>query len=103
MADLPRFYSNSASTTYDQCPRRWKHKYIDKLPDPPGSAAILGTFAHEVLEKLYQESAEKRTVEQTRILAAGVWKITETRNDFRSLCLDDAAQREFRWKAWTSI
>ncbi|MEE2768390.1 MAG: PD-(D/E)XK nuclease family protein, partial [Actinomycetota bacterium] len=88
---------------YDQCPRRWKHKYIDKLPDPPGPAAVLGTFAHAVLEKLYQESPEERTVERTRTLAGDVWKATETGNDFRSLSLDDAAQREFRWKAWTSI
>ena len=103
MADLPRFYSNSASSTYEQCPRRWKHKYVDKLPDPPGQAAVLGTFAHTVLERLCQEPPRVRTVERARTLASETWKTTRTLDEFRALDLDDQELREFRWKAWRSI
>ena len=103
MADLPRFYSNSASSTYEQCPRRWKHKYVDKLPDPPGQAAVLGTFAHTVLERLCQEPPRVRTVERARTLASETWKTTRTLDEFGALDLDDQELREFRWKVWRSI
>ena len=103
MANLPRFYSNTASSTYEQCPRRWKHKYVDKLPDPPGQAAVIGTFAHTVLERLCQESPGARTVERARELASETWEITRTLDDFRALNLNAHAQREFRWKVWRSI
>ena len=103
MANLPRFYSNSASSTYEQCPRRWKHKYVDKLPDPPGQAAVLGTFAHTVLEKLCQEPPRVRTVDRARMLASETWETTRTLDEFRALDLDDQELREFRWKAWRSL
>ena len=74
MAELPRFFSPSAAGTYRQCPLRWKFRYIDKLPDPPGEAALVGTFAHRVLEHLCDESADARTTDRAKELAGEAWR-----------------------------
>ena len=59
MADLPRYFSQTAAGTYRQCPLRWKYRYIDKLPDPPGEPALVGSFAHRVLELLCDKPADE--------------------------------------------
>ena len=48
-AGPPPYLSPSSASMYQQCPRRWRFRYIDRLPDPPGEAALTGTFAHRVL------------------------------------------------------
>tara|TARA_B100000686_G_C16767850_1_gene963033 strand:- start:593 stop:1420 length:828 start_codon:yes stop_codon:yes gene_type:complete len=103
MVNLPRFYSNSASSTYEQCPLRWKYKYIDKYPDPPGLAAVIGTFTHSVLENLCKEPPTQRTVEQAKTISKNVWATTIRSKDFCSLDLDENARRNFKWKAWNAI
>ncbi len=103
MPDLPRSFSPSSAGTYSQCPRRWRFRYVQKLPDPPGEPALLGTFAHRVLELLCSDPAPERTVERARELAGQVWPETADSRDFQALQLDEAAQRDFRWRAWTAI
>ena len=103
MAQPPRFFSPTAAGTYRQCPLRWKYRYIDKLPDPPGESALVGTFAHRVLEHLCDDPADDRTPDRARELAGEAWRWISTRQDFAALGLDAAAEREFRWKAWTAI
>ncbi|MHB1784147.1 MAG: PD-(D/E)XK nuclease family protein, partial [Acidimicrobiales bacterium] len=46
---LPSALSPSSISTYEQCPRRFQHSRIDRLPDPSGPDAVLGTFVHHVL------------------------------------------------------
>ena len=103
MATLPRSFSVSAAGMYKQCPRRWKHRYVDKIPDPPGEAALIGTFAHHVLEMLCEKDPEKRTIEEAKKIARDTWPETENDSNFKSLNLNEADQKEFRWKAWTAI
>ena len=103
MSGPPRQFSPSAAKMFRQCPRRWKHRYIDKWPDPPGKEALVGTFAHRVLEILCNEPAADRTLERARELAAKSWPATEANPDFRNLLLDNTAQRDFRWTAWNAI
>ena len=103
MPDLPRSFSPSSAGTWDQCPQRWRYRYIQKLPDPPGEPALLGTFAHRVLELLCAEAAADRTVERARELAGQAWPETADNPEFQALGLDDDAQRAFRWRAWTAI
>ena len=103
MPDLPRSFSPSSAGTYRQCPRRWRFRYVQKLPDPPGEPALLGTFAHRVLELLCGDPAPERTIERARKLARQVWPETAESLDFQALQLDDASQRDFRWRAWTAI
>ena len=66
MPDLPRSFSPSSAGLWKQCPRRWRYRYVEKLPDPPGIPALIGTFAHRVLELLCNEPATDRTVDRAR-------------------------------------
>lgn len=100
---LPRALSPSGASTFEQCPRRWRFRYVDRLPEPPGEAALVGTFAHRVLELLLAEPPEGRTVERARELARQVWPDTERHPDYRALRLDASGARAFRWKGWVAI
>lgn len=99
----PRHLSPSSAGLFDQCPRRWRYRYVDRLPDPPGEAALVGTFAHHVLELLLGEPAERRTVDRAKDLARQAWPATANHPDYRALGLDEAAARAFRWKGWLAI
>ena len=103
MADLPTHLSPSSASAFDGCPRRWKFKYVDRRREPSGEAAVVGTFAHEVLEHLCGLGAEHRTLEQAKALARQLWPDLETNGDYQELELDEAGSRAFRWKAWLAI
>lgn len=103
MSELPRSFSHSSASTFKQCPRRWKHKYIDKLPDPTGEAALVGQFAHDVLEQLCKEESALRTEAKAKEIAASIWPKVAERKDFKNLNLNSEEQRAFRWKAWNAI
>ena len=100
---VPKYLSPSSASSYRECARRWKFRYVDRLPDPPGEAAVTGTFAHMVLEKLMQEPVEGRTVDRAKELARELWPNMENHRDYRSLALDDEASRNFRWNGWRAI
>ncbi|MDZ7679175.1 MAG: PD-(D/E)XK nuclease family protein [Acidimicrobiales bacterium] len=99
----PRHLSPSSATLFAQCPRRWRYRYIDKLPEPVGEDALIGTFAHRVLELLLAEPPRRRTTERARSIARTVWPETARHPDFAHLGLDEAASRAFRWKGWSAI
>lgn len=99
----PPRLSPSGASTFTQCPRRWKYKYIDRLADPPGEDALTGTFAHRVLELLLQRPPEQRTLDEARIIARAEWPETEELSDYQALGHDEQQSREFRWKAWLAI
>ena len=99
----PPHLSPSAASMYEQCPKRWRFRYIDRLPDPPGEPALMGTFAHRVLEMLLQEPPERRTVERARELARTVWPEIANDPDYQRLGLDEVAARRFRWSGWSAI
>ncbi|HEX7094701.1 MAG TPA: PD-(D/E)XK nuclease family protein, partial [Acidimicrobiales bacterium] len=100
---LPRHLSPSSASTYDSCPRRWRFRYVDRLPDPPGEPALAGTFAHRVLELLFQLPPAERTIEQAKRIAREVWPSTERDPNFQALGLDERGARAFRWKGWRAI
>ena len=99
----PPRLSPSGAGTFEQCPRRWRFRYVDHLPDPAGEAALAGSFAHRVLELLLQAPAAERTRENAKIIARREWPETEAEDDYAALELDDEGGRRFRWKAWQAI
>ena len=99
----PPYLSPSSASTFRSCARRWKFRYMDRLPDPAGEAAIAGTFAHRVLEELMELPGPQRTTEQAKVLARQLWPETAEHPDYLALELDDTNQRRFRWLAWTAI
>lgn len=100
---VPKHLSPSSASSYRECARRWKFRYVDRLPDPPGEPAVTGTFAHMVLEKLMQEPEENRTVDRAKELAREMWPKMESSRDYQGLDLDDEASLKFRWNGWKAI
>ncbi|HTN99259.1 MAG TPA: PD-(D/E)XK nuclease family protein [Microthrixaceae bacterium] len=97
-------FSPSAAAVWEQCPRRWWHRYIDRLPEPPpGEPAILGTFVHQILEMLLDEPALTRNAETARKFAASIWPSIAASEEWLSLELDDRAALRFRKRAWTTV
>ncbi|WP_116248357.1 RecB family exonuclease [Nocardiopsis sp. FIRDI 009] len=58
---LPSALSPSRASDFLQCPLLFRFRAIDKLPEPPSSAALRGTLVHACLERLYELPAESRT------------------------------------------
>jgi putative RecB family exonuclease len=50
-------YSHSRLSCYEQCPQKYKLKYLDKVKTEVEQSieAFLGSRVHETLEKLYQD------------------------------------------------
>lgn len=103
MAELPHHLSPSSASSFDSCPRRWKFKYVDRRPEPSGQAAVVGTFAHTVLEHLCGLPPARRTLDQAKALARQLWPDVEADEQFRDLELDEHEARAFRWQAWLAI
>ncbi len=103
MADAPPYLSPSSASTFEQCPRRWKHKYVDRLPEPSGHAAVAGVFVHEVLEHLCQREPSERTQDAARVIARELWPLVEDDPDFQALSLSEDEARAFRWQAWLAV
>ena len=100
---MPKYLSPSSASSYRECARRWKFRYVDRLPDPPGEAAVTGTFAHMVLERLMQEPVENRTVDRAKKLARELWPRMENSRDYQGLELDDRGGLDFRKNGWRAI
>ncbi len=103
MAELPNHLSPSSAAAFEQCPRRWHFKYIERQPEPSGQAALVGSFAHRVLEYLCGLPPVHRTLDQAKALARELWPDFATDEDYVSLALDDGDSRAFRWQAWLAV
>lgn len=103
MSELPQHLSPSSAAAFEGCPRRWRFKYVDRLPEPSGQAALVGTFAHRVLELLCELPGAERTTDRAKELARQAWGEFETDDDYQSLDLDDEGARAFRWQAWLAV
>ncbi|MGI9600619.1 MAG: RecB family exonuclease [Acidimicrobiales bacterium] len=98
-----RHLSPSSASAFEQCPQRWRFRYLDRLPDPPGVAALAGTFAHRVLELLLALPGAERTPERAKTIARDEWPDMAADTDFAALGLDELESRRFRWVAWSAI
>lgn len=99
----PRHLSPSSASLFAQCPRRWRYRYVEHVIEPPGEAALVGTFVHRVLEVLFAEAPEHRTVERAKVIAREVWPETAGHPDYVALGLDEAGARRFRWYGWIAV
>jgi len=99
----PPALSPSQLKLYDDCPKKWKFRYLEKLPDPPGLAAVIGTFAHSVLEALMNLPPEQRTQDIAQAIAGQKFDEISRDKDFQRLNLGKPAIARFKWRAWDSI
>ncbi len=99
----PKRLSPSGASTFEQCAKKWRRRYIEHLADPPGEAAMIGSFSHRVLELLMQLDSGARTKDAARDIAASEWPKWEADPDFVALELDSDSRRGFKWKSWRAI
>ena len=66
-------------------------RYIDKLPDPKGEAAVLGTFVHEILEDLLNLDSAERSLATAKKIAGRVWEETAIAVSYTHLTLPTKA------------
>lgn len=66
--------SPSRAADFKACPLLFRFRTIDKLPEPPSSAAVRGTVVHAVLERLFDLPASGRTLVAAQALVDPVWR-----------------------------
>ncbi|MEZ5232145.1 MAG: PD-(D/E)XK nuclease family protein [Acidimicrobiales bacterium] len=100
---VPGHLSPSSAVLFEQCPRRWRFRYLDRLPDPPGQAALVGTFVHRILERLLGEEPAARTLDRARAIAAEEWPAHHQQDDVVALGLDGDGIRRYKWQVWQAV
>jgi putative RecB family exonuclease len=99
VATPPEHLSPSGWSLWQQCPRAWAAKYVDGIDPPVGWQAEVGTFAHEVLDRMMQRSRSYRTIPGARTLARKAWGTTPT----KSIARGEITEAEFKRRAWHAI
>lgn len=66
--------SVSRINDFFSCPLKFRYRVIDRIPEPPASAAVRGTLVHAVLEDLYDLPADERTPEAAEELIDPTWQ-----------------------------
>lgn len=82
---MSKKYSHSKLSTFEQCPLKYKYKYIDKIiPEIEKTIeAVLGKAVHSTLEWLYHEKQKTKkipTIEQIISYYAEKWQEEHTEN-----------------------
>ena len=98
-----KYLSPSQIGKFRRCPRQWKFQYIDKLPDPAGEKAFVGSFVHIVLEKLMELPKEQRLLARAKEIANECWPEFTNDKGYKRLGLDNDRVRAFKWAALDAI
>lgn len=65
--------SPSRLNDYQQCPKLYHYRVIEKLPEPLSLDAVRGTLVHKILEELLSNPIETRTLNQARNSTPKLW------------------------------
>lgn len=86
--------SPSRANDFARCPLLFRFRVIDKLPEPPSSAAARGTLVHSVLDKMFDLPAGERTLQAAQSLIDPAWgELQEADPAVASLFTDDGDVR----------
>ncbi|WP_282783867.1 RecB family exonuclease [Nocardia sp. CC201C] len=69
----PLALSPSRAIDFKQCPLKYRLRAIDRIPEPPSTAAVRGTLVHAVLEALFGLPATDRLPEAAAALVEPAW------------------------------
>ena len=65
--------SPSRVSEFNNCPRLYKYRVIELLPEPPSIDAERGTLIHTILEELFDLPAVERTYDSATTMAPSRW------------------------------
>lgn len=102
LEDRPKYVSPSSISTFQQCPLRYRYSRIDKIPEPETEAQGVGSLTHEVLELLFAEPPDRRTLLNARQILLKRWD-EEWSERTQRLNISDYQRHMFRWQAWNCI
>lgn len=66
--------SPSRINEYQQCPKLYHYRVIEKRPEPLSLDAIRGTLVHNILEELLAQPVEVRTLQEAKSNVSGHWQ-----------------------------
>ncbi len=89
----PLSLSPSRAGDFLTCPLLYRFRVIDRLPEPPSSAAARGTLVHAVLERLFDSPAAARTPQTARALLEPQWERLVAEEPELAGLFDDDEQR----------
>lgn len=97
---LPVRLSPSRAKDFKQCPRLFFYKTILKLPTPPTIATTKGTLAHAVLEMLFTNQRELRTLDLALEYLLPAWTVL-CNPDVKLNTVENEKEKEIRlhWKS----
>ena len=82
--------SPSRAADFMTCPLLYRFRTIDRLPEPPSTAATRGTVVHAVLERLFDLPPDERTVVRAAAMVGPQWqRLLEAEPDLAALFGDD--------------
>jgi putative RecB family exonuclease len=100
-ARRPPALSPSRAGDFMQCPLLFRFRAVDRLPEPPSSAAARGTLVHSVLERLYDAPLGERTREAALDLLPGEWdRLVEAEPRYARLFLPDGDAADQPLESW---
>jgi putative RecB family exonuclease len=99
---VPDSLSPSSTSTFQNCPLQFRFQNIQKLPQPPGVAAVKGNVVHRALELLFGLDAEGRTPEALHAFLAQAKTEFEPTYDITGLNLSEPAAAKF-WNECTAL
>ena len=70
----PRALSPSRALDYRRCPRLFRFRVIERIPEEPSPAALRGTVVHAALEHLHNLPAPQRTPQTAHALLEPAWQ-----------------------------
>lgn len=96
--------SPSRANDFARCPLLFRFRVVDRLPEPPSSAAARGTLVHAVLDKVFDLPAAERTPLAARELLGPAWdELQVAEPSLASLFTDDDGVREWLTSAGTLL
>ena len=94
---IPEALSPSSTSTFQDCPLKFRFQNIQKLPQPPSVAAVKGNVVHRALELLFGLEPALRTEEAALAFAQTARAEFEPTYDITGLNLNET-QLEAFWK-----
>ena len=87
--------SPSRAANFKQCPRLFRYRAIDRIPEAPSRAQARGTTAHLALERLFGLPADQRTPERLFDLFREAWTGLRAEPDYSQLF--ETLEDERKW------